>query len=85
MVSQYQEPNHSFDKLLANSRFTREFRDTSLLCFSETWFIDKKVTDESVAIDGFGEPYRMDRGSTQTGKEATCACMSVRSFVTGPV
>ena len=54
-------PNHNVDELLANCRFTREFRDASLLCFSETWFIDKKVTDESVATDGFGEPYRMDR------------------------
>ena len=38
-------PNHNFDELLANCRFTREFRDASLLCFSETWFIDKKLTD----------------------------------------
>ena len=62
-------PNHNFDELLANCRFTREFRDASLLCFSETWFIDKKVTNESVAIVGFGEPYRTDRDSRQTGKE----------------
>ena len=27
------------------------------------------MTDESVAIDGFGEPYRMDRDSKHTGKE----------------
>ena len=62
-------PNHNLDELLANCRFTREFRDASLLCFSETWFIDKKVTNESVATDGFGEPYRTDRDSRQTGKE----------------
>ena len=62
-------PNHNFDELLANCRFTREFRDASLLCFSETWFIDKKVMNESVAIGGFGEPYRMDRDSKQTEKE----------------
>ena len=80
-------PNHNFDEQLANCRFTREFRDISLLCFSETWFIDKKMTNESVAIDGFGEPYRMDRDSKQTGKErgGGCACMSVRSFATGPM
>ena len=80
-------PNHNFDELLANCSFTREFRDSSLFCFSETWFIDKKVTDENVAIGGFGEPYRMDRDSKQTGKreEAACACMSVRSFATGSV
>ena len=29
-------PNHNFDELLANCRFTRECRDASLLCFSET-------------------------------------------------
>ena len=62
-------PNHNVEELLANYRFTREFRDASLLCFSETRFIDKKVTNESVAIDGFGEPYRMDRDGKQTGKE----------------
>ena len=61
-------PNHNFDELLANCSFTREFRDASLLCFSETWFMDK-VTNESVAIVGFGEPYRTDRDSRQTGKE----------------
>ena len=61
-------PNHNFDELLANCRFTREFRDASLLCFSETWFMDK-VTNESVEIVGFGEPYRSDRDSRQTGKE----------------
>ena len=61
-------PNHNFDELLANCRFTREFRDASLLCFSETWFMDK-VTNESVEIFGFGEPYRTDRDSRQTGKE----------------
>ena len=62
-------PNHNFDELLANCRFTREFRDASLLSFSETWFIDTNVRDESVAIDGFGEPYRIDRDSKRTGKE----------------
>ena len=55
-------PSHNFDELLANCRFTREFRDASLLCFSETWFMDK-VTNESVEIVGFGEPYRTDRDS----------------------
>ena len=64
----HKSPNHNFDELLANCRFTREFRDASLLCFSETWFMDKE-TNESVAIVGFGEPYRTDRDSRQTGKE----------------
>ena len=55
-------PNHSFDELLASCRFTREFRDASLLCFSETWCIDKKVTNESVAIDGFGRALQNGQG-----------------------
>ena len=80
-------PNHNFDELLANCRFTREFRDASLLCFSETWFIDKKVTNESVAIDGFGELYRMDRDGKQTGKErGGGVCLYVcEKFSTGPM
>ena len=45
------------------------------------------MTDESVAIDGFGEPYGMDRivNKREKREEAACACMSVRSFATGPM
>ena len=62
-------PNHNFDELLANCRFyKRIYRRLLTLFFSETWFMDK-VTNESVEIVGFGEPYRTDRDSGQTGKE----------------
>ena len=35
------------------------------------------MTDERVATDGFGKPYRMGRDSKQTGKERGGVCLYV--------
>ena len=45
-----------------------EFRDVCMLCFSETWFCDN-ISDDSVAIDGFGSPFRCDRDGGVTDKK----------------
>ena len=39
-----------------------------MLCFTETWFSDN-ISDDSVAIDGFGSPLRCDRDCDVTGKK----------------
>ena len=59
--------NHNFDELQANCAFLSEFRNSCLLCFTET-FLTSKVTDDRMTINGFGSPYRMDRDSAITGK-----------------
>ena len=48
--------------------FFTEFRNSCLLCVTETWF-NENIADETVAIDGFALPYRMDRDSTKVGKK----------------
>ena len=45
-----------------------EYRDACLLCLSETWLCDS-IRDETMAIDGFGEPFRMDRDRKTSGKQ----------------
>ena len=60
-------PNYNFHELCANVFHRQEYRDASLLCFSETWFCNK-ITDDSVFIDGFGTPYRCDRDLSASGK-----------------
>ena len=61
--------NLNFDELCANVKYVNEFRNSCLLCFSETWLCDK-ITDESMSIDGFGEPFRLDREKTASGKRS---------------
>ena len=60
-------PNFNFDELCANVTYMHEYRNASLLCFSETWFCED-ISDESVYIDGFGAPFRCDRNLTICGK-----------------
>ena len=60
--------NNNFDELELNSRFMTEYRDSCLLCFTETWLCNK-IGNDSVVLDGFGTPFRTDRDSTVTGKQ----------------
>lgn len=69
--------NTNFDELQANARFSTEFRDACVLCFSETWLCDK-INDDSVAIDGFGTPFRTDRDKYITGEKNRRWCVPVR-------
>lgn len=55
------------DELSACLKYDRLYRQSSLLCFSETWLSDK--TPESyVKMDGF-TLHRMDRDQARTGKK----------------
>ncbi|KAK7475608.1 hypothetical protein BaRGS_00033157, partial [Batillaria attramentaria] len=59
--------NHKLEEIQANVRFLTEFRNACVLCFSETWLNDG-IPDPALHIDGFGEPFRLDRDSKVTGK-----------------
>ena len=59
--------NTNFDELTANVRYMTEYRDSCILCLTETWLCDS-VTDDSVAINGFGAPLRTDRDTQASGK-----------------
>ena len=45
-----------------------EFRDACMLSFSETWFCDC-ISDDSVAINDFGSPFRCYRDCDVTDKK----------------
>ena len=51
--------NNKIDELAANCRYLNEYREASLICFSETWFNDQTL-DTSVDIPGFSV-FRSDR------------------------
>ncbi len=61
-------PNYNFDELCAYVQYMEEFKNSCLLCFSETWF-DSRITDESVYVHGFGMPFRSDRDPLASGKQ----------------
>ena len=72
--------NSHLNEIRANCQFLNEFRNSCLLCFTETWF-NEKVAYEPVTVDGFGLPYRMDRDSTKVGKKiggGVCLYVNVR-------
>ena len=60
--------NKNYEELLANCRFQTEYRDSCLLCFSETWLRDD-ISDDKLTIDGFGAPFRSDRVEGVTTKQ----------------
>ena len=61
-------PNLNFEELQANVSFISEYRDACVLCFSETWYCEN-VTDDSVALKGFGTPFRTDRDKDISNKQ----------------
>ena len=67
-ITQTQGPNTTFGELQANVACMSEFRDACVLCCSETWFCDN-ISDDSVAIDGFGSPFPCDRDCDVTDKK----------------
>ena len=59
--------NHKCDEVQANVRFLTEYRDACVMCFTETW-LDETIPGNYLNIDGFGEPFRLDRDRNITGK-----------------
>ncbi|KAL6473956.1 hypothetical protein MHYP_G00175170 [Metynnis hypsauchen] len=57
---------NKMDELTVLARSQREYRECSLMCFSETW-LHQDIPDDNVSIDGF-QTIRADRGCTESGK-----------------
>lgn len=55
------------DELQANVYHMYEYRTASILAFTETWLTGSDNSD-SMYIDGFGSPVRLDRDTELTGK-----------------
>ena len=67
MLANVQSLRNKLDELRANVKFPREYREACLLAFTETW-LKEQDSHSDLEIDGFGEPYRLDRDPTVTGK-----------------
>ena len=67
--------NNKIDELRANCRFLREYRESSLICFSETWF-DHKVDDSQFKIPSF-QLIRQDRDCNSGKKDGGGVCLYV--------
>ncbi|KAJ8389955.1 hypothetical protein AAFF_G00112400 [Aldrovandia affinis] len=57
------------DELTALARSQREFRECSIMCFTESW-LHLDFPDHNVSIDGF-QTVRADRDCTESGQITT--------------
>ena len=67
ILSNLRSINNKFDVLTALSRFDQDYRESALICFTETWLKDKEE-HQNVDIEGF-ECIRHDRDVNLTEKE----------------
>ena len=58
---------NKMDDLHASVQYLHEYRDSCLLCFTETW-LNPSVDSDTLALPGFGTPIRQDRERGTTGK-----------------
>ncbi|XP_077981372.1 uncharacterized protein LOC144436447 [Glandiceps talaboti] len=58
---------NKIDELHVNTKYLTEYRDSCLLCFSETWLTDN-ISNNALQVDGFYGPFRTDRDHDVTGK-----------------
>ena len=56
------------DELQTNVSYMHEYSEACLLAFTETW-LDDRVHNHELTVDGFGAPIRLDRNKVDTGKE----------------
>lgn len=59
--------NYTLDELHASVKYLAEYRDSCLMCFTETWWCADTQTEGTI-LEGFGAPYRLDRDSDVTEK-----------------
>ncbi len=57
---------NKMEELTALARSQTEYRECSLMCFTETW-LHQDIPNDNVSIDGF-QTVRADRDSTGSGK-----------------
>lgn len=67
MLANVQSLRNKMDELQANVKYLKEYNSACLLALTETWLKDHDSYSD-LEIDGFGEPYRLDRDPTVTGK-----------------
>ena len=67
ILSNLRSINNKIDELTALSKFDKDFRESALICFTETWLTDKEE-HENINIEGF-ECIRHDRDVNLTEKE----------------
>ena len=60
--------NQQLDSLHANVKFPEEYRNSCILCFTETWW-GEETPVENTRLEGLGFPYRLDRDRDITGKK----------------
>ena len=48
------------DDLHPSVKYLNEYRESSVMCFTETW-LDDTIDDQHLSVDGFGVPVRADR------------------------
>ena len=67
------------DDLHASVKYLNEYRESSMMCFTETW-LDDTIDDQHVSVDGFGVPVRADRtgASGKTKGGGLCIYMNDR-------
>ena len=66
VLSNVQSLRNKLDELQANVCHLREFRDASVMAFTETWLTDKD-SDSSRDMDGFGPSVHLDRDRYVSG------------------
>lgn len=67
LLSNVRAIRNKMDELEACVRYLYEYRESSLLCFTETW-LNSDVSDTTLSLSGFGTPIRLDRDVDSTGK-----------------
>jgi hypothetical protein len=67
LLSNVRSLRNQMSELSACVKYLYEYRDSCLLCFTETWLNDA-IDSSTLNIDGFGSPIRLDRDPTTTGK-----------------
>lgn len=64
------------DELHLNVAHLRDYRDTCLMAFTETWLKDSDP-DCSLELNGFGFPIRLDRDPRATQKSQGGVCLYI--------
>lgn len=76
MLANVQSLQNQLDELWANVKFLKEYNRACLIAFMETK-LKEQGSYSDLDIDGFGEPYCLDRDPTVTDKPlggGLCLC-----------
>ena len=69
----------------ASVKYLNEYRESSMMCFTETW-LDETIDEQHLSVDGFGVPVRSDRteasGKTKGGAYVYIIIIVVFSIAT---